>query len=210
MEPYLTATSRLEPSLMLFVHLWINRTKSWSVGTQSKINRNTDHSKRSRYGVQSGVLSEPQQICGEKTRNQPWKNQILFLLRRFVLGANKASWLSGQRVRLSVSRRGIDSWTRRILLSLSPRPRHLSTPPNIADECLLGGRVVSVATLPVMVSRLGCGSWFKSDPRLNAAGSPLKPGRGSLESGRMGNTSPATEPLRRPTQPHTDELRVGR
>jgi len=45
MEPYLTATSRLEPSLMLFVHLWITRTKSWSVGTQSKISRNTDHSR---------------------------------------------------------------------------------------------------------------------------------------------------------------------
>jgi len=38
---------------------------------------------------------------------------------------------------------------------LSPRPRHLSTPPKTADERLLGGRVVSVATLPVMVSRLG-------------------------------------------------------
>ena len=35
------------------------------------------------------------------------------------------------------------------------RPRHLSTPPNTADGCLLGGRVVSVATLPEMVSRLG-------------------------------------------------------
>jgi len=32
---------------------------------------------------------------------------------------------------------------------------HLSTPPNNTDERLLGGRVVSVATLPVMVSRLG-------------------------------------------------------
>jgi len=55
------------------------------------------------------------------------------------------------------------------------------------------GRVVSVATLPMMVSRLGWGSRFKSDPRLNAAGSLVKPS-GSLESGRMGNISPATEP----------------
>jgi len=54
---------------------------------------------------------------------------------------------------------------------------HLSTPLNTADGCLLGGRVVSVATLPVMVSRLGWGSWFKSDPRLNAAGSLIKPVR---------------------------------
>jgi len=37
--------------------------------------------------------------------------------------------------------------------------------------------VVSVATLPVMVSRLGWGSRFKSDPRLNAAGSLIKPVR---------------------------------
>jgi len=92
---------------------------------------------------------------------------------------------------------------------LSPRPRHLSTPPNTADECLLGGRVVSVATLPVKVSRLGWGSRFKSDPRLNAAGSLATPS-GTLESGRMGNTSQVTEPLRRLTQPHSDELRVGR
>jgi len=40
-------------------------------------------------------------------------------------------------------------------LFLYVRPRHLSTPPNTAGERLLGGRVVSVATLPVMVSRLG-------------------------------------------------------
>ena len=37
--------------------------------------------------------------------------------------------------------------------------------------------MVSVAALPVMVSRLGWGSRFKSDPRLNAAGSPFKPAR---------------------------------
>ena len=37
--------------------------------------------------------------------------------------------------------------------------------------------MVSVATLPVMVSRLGWGSRFKSDPRLNAAGSLIKPVR---------------------------------
>jgi len=92
---------------------------------------------------------------------------------------------------------------------LSPRPRHLSTPPNTLARRLLGGRVVSVATLPMMVSRLGWGSRFKSDPRLNAEGSPVTPS-GTLESGRMGNTSPATEPLRRPTQPHFDELRVER
>jgi len=51
MEPYLTVTSRLQPSLMLFVHLCITRTKSWSVGTQSKISRNTDHSRRSRFDI---------------------------------------------------------------------------------------------------------------------------------------------------------------
>ena len=92
-------------------------------------------------------------------------------------------------------------------LSIS-EPRHLSTPPSTTDGCLLGSRVVSVASLPVMVLRLGWGSWFKSDPRLNAADSLEKPS-GSLESGRMGNTSPATELLRRPTQHHTDELCVG-
>jgi len=37
--------------------------------------------------------------------------------------------------------------------------------------------VVSVATLPVMVSRLGWGSRFISDPSLNAAGSLIKPVR---------------------------------
>ena len=37
--------------------------------------------------------------------------------------------------------------------------------------------MVSVATLLVMVSRLGWGSRFKSDPRLNAAGSLIKPVR---------------------------------
>jgi len=157
------------------------------------------------------LLSEPQQICGDKTRYHPRKNEVLFLLRRFLPIANKAWWLSGQRVRPSISRRGFDSHCPCIFLSffLSPRPRHLSTPLNTANERLLGGRVVSVATLPVMVSRLGWGSRFKSDPRLNAAGSLVTPS-GTLESGRMGNTSPATEPLRRPTQPHSDELRVGR
>ena len=38
---------------------------------------------------------------------------------------------------------------------LCPRPRHSSTPPSTVDGRLLGGRVVSVATLPVMVSRHG-------------------------------------------------------
>ena len=38
---------------------------------------------------------------------------------------------------------------------LSTRPRHYSIPLNAAGRFLLSGRVVSVATLPVMVSRLG-------------------------------------------------------
>jgi len=42
-----------------------------------------------------------------------------------------------------------------IFPSFLSRGCHLSTPPNTADDRLLGGRVVSVATLPVMVSRLG-------------------------------------------------------
>ena len=41
-------------------------------------------------------------------------------------------------------------------------------------------------------------------------GQPHKTREGCLETGRMGITSPATEPLRRPTQPHSDELRVRR
>jgi len=51
---------------------------------------------------------------------------------------------------------------------------HLSIPLNTANECLHGGRVVSVDTLLVMVSRLGWGSRFKSDPRWNAVGSFVK------------------------------------
>jgi len=50
-----------------------------------------------------------QQLICDETCYHPGKNQVWFLLRGFVLGANKASWLSGQRVRLSVSRRGFDS-----------------------------------------------------------------------------------------------------
>jgi len=61
-------------------------------------------------------------------------------------------------------------------------------------------------TLPVM-SRLGWGSRLKSDPRLNAAGSLIKPAR-VLRI--WPDSSPATEPLRGPTQPHSDELRVRR
>jgi len=57
------------------------------------------------------------------------------------------------------------------------RLRPLSKAPNTDVKRLLGGRVVSVATLPMMVSRLGWGSQFKSDPRLNAAGSLVKPVR---------------------------------
>jgi len=154
--------------------------------------------------AQSGLLWERQPICGEETRYHPWKNQVLFLLRRFVLDANRASWLSVQRVRLSLLLVPLH-----FSFFLSPRPRHLSTPPNTGVKRLLGGRVVSVATLPVMVSRLGWGSRFKSDLRLNAASSLVKP-YGSWESGRTGNTSPVTESLRRPTQPHSDELRVRR
>jgi len=37
-------------------------------------------------------------------------------------------------------------------------------PPNTAGGCLLGGRVVSVATLPVMVSRLGSRGFFTRGP----------------------------------------------
>ena len=57
---------------------------------------------------------------------------------------------------------------------LLPRRRHYKTPPNTANERLLGGRVVSVATLPLMVLRLGWGSRFQFDPRLSAAGRLMK------------------------------------
>jgi len=92
-----------------------------------------------------------------------------------------AIYLSGQRVCPSYQR----LWVRAPLPQRFFPPLfhgglgHLSTLLNIADERLLGGRVVSVVTLPVMVSRLGWGSRFKSDPRLNAAGSLIKPVRDS-------------------------------
>jgi len=43
-----------------------------------------------------------------------------------------------------------------------------SLEPNLYD---LGNRVVSVATLPVMVSRLGWGLWFKSTKKMPWAAS---------------------------------------
>jgi len=53
---------------------------------------------------------------------------------------------------------------------------------------LLSGRVVSIAiaTLPVMASRLGWGSWL--NPRLKCREQPGKIRDGSLESGRIGIT----------------------
>jgi len=76
--------------------------------------------------AQLGRLWERQQICGEETRYHLWKKHVLFLLRRFVLiSANKASWLSGQRVRPSNLLRGFDSLFRCIFsFFLSPRPCH--------------------------------------------------------------------------------------
>jgi len=59
--------------------------------------------------AQSGLLSEPHQICGEATRNHPWKKQVSFWLRGFVLDVNEASWLRDRRVHLSISQRGFDS-----------------------------------------------------------------------------------------------------
>ena len=55
---------------------------------------------------------EPQKslICYD-----PWRNQVLFC--RFRVDVSKASWLSGQRVRPSFSRRGFDSQSLRIFLS---------------------------------------------------------------------------------------------
>ena len=103
-------------------------------------------------------------------------------------------WLSGQRSRPLIQGSWVRFWVpQNFYFSPSRRLRYLSKAPNTPIERLLGGRVVSVATLLVKVLRLGWGSRFKSDPRLNAAGSLVKPS-GSLESGRMGNTSPATEP----------------
>jgi len=94
-------------------------------------------------------------------------------------------WLCGQRIRPVFQRSWVQFWVpQNFSFAALRRLRHLSKAPNTGDERLLGGRVVSVATLPVMVSRLGWGSRFKSDPRLNAAGSLLKPS-GSLGSGRM-------------------------
>jgi len=52
--------------------------------------------------AQLGLLSEPQQMWGEETCYHRLKNQVLFLLRKFVRAANKVWWLSGQRVRLSI------------------------------------------------------------------------------------------------------------
>ena len=61
----------------------------------------------------------------------PWKNQVLFC--RFRVYANKASWLSGQRVRPSFPRRGFDSQFVCIFLSLFHRgvitKERLRTPP---------------------------------------------------------------------------------
>jgi len=76
--------------------------------------------------------------------------------------------------RSRVAGRVLDSL--RFSFFLSRRPRHLNTPLNNLVS-LLGGRVVSIATLPVMVSRLGWGSRFKSDSRFNDAGSLIKPVR---------------------------------
>jgi len=95
----------------------------------------------------------------------------------FLGAAAQVAWLSGYRTRLRTE----ESWVRSSLpphFSLDPYGRcsQWSMLPNTAVG-RLGGRVVSVATLPVMVSRLGWGSWFKSDPRLNAAGSLIKPVR---------------------------------
>jgi len=54
--------------------------------------------------VQSGLMSKPQQICGEETCYHPGKNQVLISLHGFATTAIMASWLtSGQRVRKSIS-----------------------------------------------------------------------------------------------------------
>jgi len=43
--------------------------------------------------AQSGLLSKPQQICGEETRcHHPGKNQVLFLLRRLFFVCVVAEW----------------------------------------------------------------------------------------------------------------------
>jgi len=64
-----------------------------------------------------------------------------------------AEWSACPPVNLAMRVRSSDPL--RFSFFLSPRPRHLSTPPNTLAKRLLSGRVVSVATLPVMVSRLG-------------------------------------------------------
>jgi len=73
------------------------------------------------------------------------------------------------------------------------RLRPSSKAPNTAIQRLLGGRMVSVATLLVLVSRLSWGS-VQIRSAIKCRGQPLKTREGSLESGRMGNTSPATKP----------------
>jgi len=108
------------------------------------------------------VVSEPQQICGEETRYPPWKNQVLFLLRWFVPDTNETSRLSGQRVRVSISRRPFDSlvrWTFSFFLRGLVTKVRLRTPVS---------NVFSVAEwLELLRYQWWCldsvrGSWFKS------------------------------------------------
>jgi len=107
-------------------------------------------------------------ICfyGKETRYHPLKKtkkkQVLLLLHTFLCGANEASWLSGQHW---VAEWSPVNFAMRVLFSvplhlsffLAPRPRHYRTPPNTGGKLFLSGRLVSVGTLPMMVSTLGQG-----------------------------------------------------
>jgi len=98
MEPYLTATCRLQPSLMLFVHLWVTRTKSWSVGTQSKISRNTDHSRGSHWILSILSIGQSKRPCFF-TDNRP------FILNGLLSGTRYAFYVEvvGEKEVLQIS-----------------------------------------------------------------------------------------------------------
>ena len=132
-------------------------------------------------------------------------------MRMVWLDNKVVGWLRGQRVRLPMTRRGFDSHCRCNYSSFLSRDLgHTNSFLNFEAERLLDGRVINVATLPVMVSRLGWGSRFKSNPRLNAAGSLLEPARDPWNLAGCGHLASQGAAMRRPTQSHSDELRVRR
>jgi len=98
----------------------------------------------------------------------PWKNQVLFC--RFQIDAIKASWLSGSvSAHISCDTGSILRFVAFFLLSFT-KASSLKNASKHRHQASSGGRVVSVATLPVMASRLGWGSWFKSANKIPWAG----------------------------------------